>query len=303
MEVYVNISAGEDLTIGIKTGNKRNNGVRSTSDNAGWFKVDYFRIEKVESQPEEQKEDLGLTERVLKNYDFELYEVNGQERENTSGETRRYKPYGWEMATSFPGDSYGINNDAANPHKNNACWFLPKNGFMPNGFELYQTIPATSLTPGKYLVECKLWVEENYLATTRLFANQNVQYYGMDIDYENNLTEGENNTFAGYIGGQNGNFIMQDMYVYVDLKEGEDLKLGIRSSNLRSDGTPHTEYKNGWFKVDYFRINQIITTNIDTKPLASNHLNDDIYDLQGRKVLPSKKGLYIRQAKKIIKRK
>jgi hypothetical protein len=303
MEVYVNIAAGEDLTIGIKTGNKRNNGVRSTGDNAGWFKVDYFRIEKVESQPEEQKEDLGLTERVLKNFDFELYEANGQERENTSGETRRYKPYGWEMATSFPGDSYGINNDAANPHKTNACWFLPKNGFMPNGFELYQTIPAASLTPGKYLVQCKLWVEENYLATTRLFANQNVQYYGMDIDYENNLTEGENNTFAGYIGGQNSNFIMQDMYVYVDLNEGEDLKIGIRSDNRCSDGTPHTEYKNGWFKCDYFRINKITTTNIKTSLQASNqHLEDAIYDLQGRKIIPSKKGIYIQQTKKIVKK-
>jgi hypothetical protein len=301
MEVYVNIAEGEDLSLGIKTSNKRNNGVRSTSDNAGWFKVDFFRIEKVEAQPEEQKEDLGLTEKVLKNYDFELYLANGKETENTSGETHRYKPYGWEMATSFPGDSYGINKDAANPHKTNICWFLPKEGFMPNGFELYQTIPATELTPGRYMVQCKLWVEEGYLATTRLFANQNVQYYGMDIDYENNLTEGEENTFAGYIGGTNGNFILQDMYVYVDLEEGEDLKLGIRSDNRRSDGTPHPEYKNGWFKVDYFRINHVITTGISSPKQAQHPKANDYYDLQGRKVTPTKKGIYIQQAKKIVK--
>ena len=47
MEVYVTIADGEDLCFGIKTTNMRNNGVRSTSDNAGWFKVDYFRIDKI----------------------------------------------------------------------------------------------------------------------------------------------------------------------------------------------------------------------------------------------------------------
>ena len=106
-------------------------------------------------------------------------------------------------------------------------------------------------------MQCKLWVEEDYLATTRLFANNNVQYYGMDIDYKNNLTEGENNTFAGYIGGMNGNFLLQDMAVYVDVAPGDSLRLGIRADGRQSDGTMHLEQKNGWFKVDYFRINKL----------------------------------------------
>ena len=177
---------------------------------------------------------------------------------------------------------------------------------MPNGFELYQTIPAALLTAGRYLVQCKLWVEENYLATTRLFANQNVQYYGMDIDYENNLTEGEENTFAGYIGGVNGNFILQDMYVYVDLHDGEDLRLGIRSDNRRSDGTPHPDYKNGWFKCDYFRINKIsdsetgIETVPDNKKQAFNHYG--IYDIQGRKKTNNtlQRGIYIQNGRKVV---
>ena len=312
MEVYVTLAEGEDLSLGIKTGNMRNNGVRSTSDNAGWFKVDFFRIEKVQEEPTNPTEDLGLTERVLRNYDFEYYLANGQETENTFGETRRYKPYGWELATSFPGDSYGMNNDATNPHKTNVCWFLPKNGFMPNGFELYQTVPAAELTPGRYMVQCKLWVEENYLATTRLFANQNVQYYGMDIDYENNLTPGEENTFAGYIGGVNGNFVLQDMYVYVDLNEGEDLRLGIRSDNRRSDGTPHPEYKNGWFKCDYFRINLIADTHTGIDDVRLNRDGENpigngksvyLYDLQGRKIdhRNLQKGIYIQNAHKVLR--
>ncbi len=305
MEVYVKVAAGENLTLGIKTGNKRNNGVRSTSDNAGWFKVDFFRIEKVNEQPEQQGEDLGLTEKLLKNYDFELYEQNGSVTENTSGDTRRYKPYGWEMATGFPGDSYGMNKDAANPHKTNVCWFLPKNGYMPNGFELYQTVPAAELTAGRYLVQCKLWVEENYLATTRLFANRNVQYYGMDMDYENNLTEGEVNTFAGYIGGVNGNFVLQDMYVYVDLAEGENLRLGIRSDNRRSDGTPHPDYKNGWFKCDYFRINRVAgSTGLEAVLTDCEQRRTDkrVYDLQGRRVSDAvtRKGIYIQNRRKVV---
>ena len=305
MEVYVTIADGEDLSLGIKTSNMRNNGVRSTNDNAGWFKVDYFRIEKVNVPPEEQGEDLGLTEKVLKNYDFELYEQNGNVTENTSGDTRRYKPYGWELTTNFPGDSYGINKDATNPHKTNICWFLPKNGYMPNGFELYQTIPAALLTAGRYLVQCKLWVEENYLATTRLFANQNVQYYGMDIDYENNLTEGEENTFAGYIGGVNGNFVLQDMYVYVDLHDGEDLRVGIRSDNRRSDGTPHPDYKNGWFKCDYFRINKISDSVTGLEKILNKKeqtiYSNGIYDLQGRKKTNTlQRGIYIQNGRKVV---
>ena len=47
MEVYVTVGEGEDLEIGIKTGNKKNDGSTAT-DNAGWFKVDFFRIHKVD---------------------------------------------------------------------------------------------------------------------------------------------------------------------------------------------------------------------------------------------------------------
>ena len=182
-------------------------------------------------------------------------------------------------------------------------------------------IPADKLEPGRYLVQCKLWVEEDYLATTRLFANNNVQYYGMEDDYLNNLTPGENNTFAGYIGGLNGNFILQDMFVYVDIAEGQDLRLGIRADGRQSDGTRHPEQKNGWFKVDYFRINKVETTGISLD--EGLRINDEsnnrsslishpssVYDLQGRKVVDnpssliphpsSKPGIYIMNGKKIV---
>lgn len=302
MEVYVIVSEGEDLTFGIKSSNRKNDGSTAT-DNSGWFKVDYFRIERVsELPPASEGEDLTLTERVLKNYDFEYYESGGNVIENTDGTTRRYTPYGWNIVGTFPGQSYGINKDANNPHKTNVCWCLPQGGYFPEGFQLYQTVPASELTPGRYLVQCKLWVEENYLATTRLFANQNVQYYGMDIDYEQNLTEGEQNTFAGYIGGANGSYNLQDMWVYVDLAEGEDLTLGIRADPRKSDGTRHSEYKNGWFKVDYFRINKVSETGVSSEKInVSSEKTAPMYDLQGRRINSAdKKGIYIQNGKKVV---
>ncbi len=308
MEVFVTVGEGEDLSFGIKTSNRKNDG-SSATDNAGWFKVDYFRINKVSEVPPADEEDLTLTERVLKNYDFEFYSDGGTVKENNDGTTRRYTPYGWNITGTFPGQSYGINSDANNPHKTNVCWCLPQGGYFPEGFQLYQTISAAELTPGRYLVQCKLWVEENYLATTRLFANQNVQYYGMDIDYEQNLTEGEQNTFAGYIGGANGSYNLQDMWVYVDLAEGEDLTLGIRADPRQSDGTRHSEYKNGWFKVDYFRINKVSETDVISQlPTANSQQPTTIYDLQGRRITSStgaqhpilKKGIYIKDGRKVV---
>lgn len=305
MEVYVTLEDGQDLEIGIKTGNRKNNGV-TAADNTGWFKVDYFRIERVEGV-NTPAEDLELTKANIVNYDFEQYLSGTTVTENTSGTTRRYTPYGWKISSPFPGTSYGINSDAANPNKVNVCWFLPKEGFMPDKFELYQEIPAGRLTAGRYLVQCKLWVEEGYLATTRLFANDNVQYYGMDTDYAGNLTAGENNTFAGYIGGNTGDFQLQDMYVYVDLAEGEPLRIGIRSSNMRSDGTPHPEYKNGWFKTDYFRISRAdVGAGISVSASCSQQQKPRIYNMQGQQVagiesaLP--KGVYLVDGRKIIVR-
>ena len=305
MAVYIEIKEGEDLKIGIRTGNRRNNGSYA-SDNSGWFKVDDFRIEKTDAFPDTSEEDLTLTEKLITNYDFELYDDNGTIRENTSGQTRRYTPYGWHLNGSFPGDSYGLNNDAANPHGTNACWFQPHDDYMPDGFQLSQTIKAESLTPGRYLIQCKLWVEEGLLSNTRLFANDDVQYYGMDYDYRGCLTDGENNTFAGYIGGQSGNYVMQDMWVYTDISEGEDLTLGIRSGNYNPDGTPGTVFKNGWFKVDYFRINKVTTDGI-TSPVATGTDSNakGVYTIDGRRLSTSAddmsslpKGVYIVDGKK-----
>jgi len=312
MEVYVSVAEGEDLKIGIRSGNKRNDG-NSATDNAGWFKVDNFRIDKVNGIPDEQGEDLTLTKELLTNYDFELYNDNGTIKENTSGDTRRgtvYGIYGWTVSDGFPGNSYGINKDASNANTKNVCWFQAKDGLMPDNFELSQTIPAAKLTPGRYMVSCMLWAEEGLLSTVRLFANDNVQYYGMDIDYDKNITPGENNTFAGYIGGAPNNFILQDMYVYVDIKEGEDLKVGIRSGNTLADGTKSTVAKNGWFKTDFFRIKKVDeTTGITAATADAKTAMPGVYNLNGQMVSASSdskgrlpKGIYVVDGRKTVVR-
>ena len=191
----------------------------------------------------------SLTDQVLTNADFE-YSNEGVL--NSGGNTVRGVPYGWNTNVSFPGTSYGINNDGSNRHGDNLCWFYNNSGVVPDFFQLYQTI--SGLAAGTYRVQCRLWAQSGNLGTVRLFANNNVQYFGKQTDYVSNLTAGEVNTFAGYSGTSSAE--LKDMYVIVTIAEGEDLTLGIRTSNQKSDGSRATSSSDntGWFKCDYFRI-------------------------------------------------
>lgn len=307
MAVCVKVEAGEDLRVGIRTGNKHNSGSVAT-DNAGWFKVDNFRIDRLDGAPAAAEEDLTLTKQLLVNHDFELYSENGTVKENSTGATRRYTPYGWTLKGNFPGNSYGINNDMINPNGVNGCWFLPKGGLMPDDFELSQTIPAEKLAPGRYAVYCKLWLQDGYLGTTRLFANNNVQYYGMDIDYDRNLTPGENVSYAGYVGGRDSEFVLSDMYVYVDIADGEDLTVGLRSGNMLPDGSAGEE-RSGWFKVDYFRIHSLDGAGADVVTVDESTGSDTVYNLSGQVVADGNRpmtdlqtGIYIKSGKKFVNR-
>ena len=128
---------------------------------------------------------------------------------------------------------------------------------MPDEFWLYQSIPASKIEAGTYRISCMLWVEADKKTNCRLFANNNVQYYGYESDYTNLLTPGENATYAGYAGGNTSSIVLRDMEVYVTIADGEDLSLGIKTGNMRNNGVRSTSDNAGWFKVDYFRINKI----------------------------------------------
>lgn len=163
------------------------------------------------------------------------------------GTTVRGYPYGWEHSGTLLGNSYGINSDGSNYSGSNLCWI--NSTPMPDKFELYQVID--SLPAGEYIVRCRLAAMSNTIANERLFANNNVQYFASEGTYQSNLTEGEINTFAGYTPSTSYN--LQEMAVKVAIFKGDSLKLGIRSSNMKSNGASATN-NSGWFKVDHFRI-------------------------------------------------
>ena len=178
---------------------------------------------------------------------------------------------------------------------------------MTSSYELYQTIPASKLGAGTYLITCVLGVQKDKMANCRLFANKNVQYYGKESDYQASmLTSGETNTFAGHGPSSAGKMTLNPMAVMVTLKDGESLKLGIRTSNFKADDTRSTNDSHGWFKVDHFRLQRIdaeeVTTAIDEKPYESHeaYKSYEAYDLQGRKVNGTlKNGVYIQTGKKV----
>ena len=203
-------------------------------------------------------------------------------------EKKSYLPYGWKVRGTLSGSSYGINRDAVNHHGENVCWYntIP----FPAEFQLYQTIPASKLNAGTYRVTCLLWVASSKKGVTRLFANNNVAYFGRESDYQNCFTEGEEATFAGYAGDTGGSpFILKNMEVTVHVSAGESLTLGIRSGNMRSNGTVTTTNDGtGWFKVDNFRIELIeddATTSQNSKLEIQNSKYGGIYDLSGRRVM------------------
>ena len=142
----------------------------------------------------------------------------------------------------------------------------------------------------------------------RLFANNEVQYYGSPHYYEQNLTEGENNSFASYISEAVDGKSMQELSVVVTVEEGEDLTLGIRSGSLKGNGTqPTGTNRTGKFRVDYFRIERLSGNEADAIALPQESYKSyktyksyETYDLSGRKVVNGKlsRGLYIVNGKK-----
>ena len=150
----------------------------------------------------------------------------------------------------------------------------------------------------------------------RLFANNEVQYYGSVHDYEQNLTPGEHNSFASYISEAVDGKSMQELSVIVTLGAGEPLTLGVRSGSIKGDGTQVTgTNRTGKFRVDYFRIEQLAEADDpDGIQLAKEAYEAYgahraygahgaiTHDLLGRRVRGGalEKGIYIRNGKKIV---
>ncbi len=226
-------------------------------------------------------ETLGLAKHendvtnLLINPDFEL-DKNGNQLE--SGTLNRGTPPGWKQTGTLKGNSWGTNQDVINMHGEHACWYASDP--MPAYFELSQTIK--NITPGEYVVRCRLAVPASLMTTQRLFANTKVMYYGKESDYSSNLTNGEENQFAGYTPGyesKTGTMMeLREMALKIIVLPGEELTLGIRTSNKLGDGTSDNSGRSGWFKVDYFRLERIQEI---SKENIKTMLSDLITEAQG----------------------
>lgn len=305
MRVVLQVHEGEDLTVGIKTSCIANDGKHT--DETGWFKVDHFTIRRLGDLPKEETD--SLTQELIVNSDFEYK----SETELANGTTVKGIPYGWELSYTgtYSTTNSGLYGNGDGMHGKNYCAFTPA-GYrpMPNDFCLYQTIPASKLQAGTYRVSCLFWSESGLEGMGRLFANNEVQYYGSPHDYEQNLTQGENNSFASYISEAVDGKSMQELSVVVTLEEGEDLTVGIRSGSIKGDGTQVTgTNRTGKFRVDYFRIEQLSTDDPDGIALPNEsyesyqpYKSHKTYNLSGQQMQKGQlpKGIYIRNGKKII---
>jgi len=199
-------------------------------------------------------EEENLAPKLMVNPDFEQYKSGSSVLTNTDGSIRRGVPYGWTLKGTLNGNSYGINKDESiKGDDSNLCWIKSKP--MPEDCELYQTIPASKLTSGIYEVGCWLWVQSGKRGSCRLFANDHVQYYAYKHDYDQILKDDEINTYAGYKAGYETHTIMHPMRVVLKVKEGEDLRVGIKTSCISNAGAQTDE--TGWFKVDHFTIRRL----------------------------------------------
>ena len=163
--------------------------------------------------------------------------------------------YGWECDLSILGGvSQGINQDVENHNGTYGAWFASSTAF-PDFWEFYQIIDG--LEAGTYKVQCRLSGTKKP-TSQRLFANQNVQYFLSEDQYEHNQTEGEIATFAGHSNPE-ADRTLSEMEVYTTIGEDESLKIGIQTGGKKGDGsTPGNENPAwGWFKVDYFRLTKI----------------------------------------------
>ena len=252
MSVVITVAEGETLTIGVKTGRLIKNGTMPTS-NVGFFKADDFRITRlpVPVDPDDYTH-------MIANPDFELIDVDGVPTQTKAHAFNRDTPYGWSdinragLEPTSGNLFYGVKTEANNGSGAKSCW-AQKEPF-PDNFTLYQDI--TGLPAGKYKVSCLMFIQTGMLTNQRLFANNHVCYYGEESDYPDNLTTGEINTFAGLeptTDNMSDGRFLRDMSVEVDVSAGETLTIGVRTSNVKGDGTTDNS-RAGWFTVDNFRL-------------------------------------------------
>lgn len=254
---------------------------------------------------------LWLTRKYIRNFDFDFFEDGGGIKLNDGSEQRDGRaPYGWQHTwqgypeTPFPAStnppSFGITGtDMTYLSGSSACWYTPK-GAMPADFELYQEIPAGELPPGRYRLSCLMGQNMARAGVTRLFANHHVAYFASESQYDvealRQLYPDEVMTFAGQRGLRTTTLL--DVSVEFDLQADEPLRFGIRSSNVSVRGAVYNG--TGAFACDYWRLVRIgETTNLIPTLSKGEGEPAAVYDLSGRRVEKTRKGIFIINGKKV----
>lgn len=206
-------------------------------------------------------QDVDYTNLIINN-DFEYQTEGVLNPAGTSWKPLLQTPvttfYGWTCDFSvLGGTSQGLNQDFTNTqHGISGCWIASTN-FFPSFYEFFQVIDKNALSAGTYKVQCLLAVGSTKRTNQRLFANQNVQYYASKELYTSNQVQGEIATFAN--STVTAEKLLQEMVVYTTIGENDSLKIGIRTSGTKGDGTTAATANPawGWFKTDYFRLTKI----------------------------------------------
>lgn len=203
---------------------------------------------------------VDVTDRLLVNPDFELYEKDctpvafkgAEDVEAAAG-----LAFGWSQnPEEFDGDARGLVQTTKNYH-GNALYYCSQATF-PDEFKFYQRIPAAKLTPGLYKVSCLMWVEKDMYGSTCLYANKNVKYYTTAGYYKGKaiVDTDEERGFSDYAGGNPSARWMRPVFVYVQVGEGEDLEIGIRTSSFNNGANTKNA---GTFSVDDFHIEKVLS--------------------------------------------
>ena len=231
-----------------------------------------LEVERFEELPAEGNSvAVDITNRVLQNPSFETAYTNTSK-----------PPYGWSELPAGTTLQRSLSTNPNNMDGKKAYVCKPESGKTINEpLKLYQRIPAEKLGAGIYKVTCKMWIEKDYYGTACLFAdngegtNCNVQYWTTEAYYRNGTSGYDNinytdyrTTFANHAGGFNNTTTqnMQRMVVYITLRDGDDMMVGIRtnSANQASDKAGA-----GYFIVDDFRVEKLTE-----KPLSQEAFCD-----------------------------
>lgn len=191
-------------------------------------------------------------------------DANGYRVKNsTAKEFYKWSVTNWDFASST-NTSQGMNRDFSDLTRvdgNYGVWLggdklFTVGGSNSSSFEFFQTIDKDKLSAGTYKIQCLMAVEDGKRTSQRLFANQSVQYHGNASQYVSNQTPGEVSTFAGWPTGVS---LLQEMKVYTTITEEESLKIGVRTGDIKGDGSIAANANPlwGWFKTDYFRLVKI----------------------------------------------